>query len=433
MTQPTKWSGLLFGLLLGAGFGGAAGWFSRGSGVAPSSGLDATIVAPAAADESTASEPDQLPSLPRVSVPVVEAAPAFTEREAVEFPGADGDLFSPALLAYAEAALVEGWSSKRPDAPSAEALEEGLGLFQERTLGLPAMIGVQLADRLSSAELAAEDARTGGVFAVLTRLDEGSPGPLFGVVDSAEVFDQFFQREKGGPNLAGETALKSREPVEDGSTVSFPAGVFQLDDFGTYWRDHYPRDLTISGAGKDATLLVLRSDWSAYDTVRNLTLENCTIYANNNYLFDVREPAMSVTVRRCRLTGWTTGAGSSCLFGTEALALRVIDSEITGAYNRYPGYGQLFDVRTDGLLARFENCKIEACSAFGGARAGATLVFVNCTMRDILSRSKKVPKYVRLLGTQIDWVSQERGENRGEALKRDLNELFPDWQKQMRR
>jgi len=310
--------------------------------------------------------------------------------------------------------------------PTAEVLEEGMDLFLEQTLALPAQIGRKLADLLSAAEQAAKD---GQVFAVLSRLENGSPGPLFDVVDSAKVFDQFFQRETGGPFLAGETALKSREPVADGATVSFPAGVFKLEDFGRYWRDHYPRDLTISGAGKDATLLVLQSDWSAYDTVRNLTLENCTIYADNNYLFDVSQPAMSVTVRRCRLTGWTTGAGSSCLFGTKALALRVIDSEITGIYNKYPAYGRLFDVRTNGLLARFENCTIEACHVFAGTQTGATLVFVNCVMRNISDHQKKVPRHARLLGSRIEWFE---GEDRN-ALKRDLNELFPDWKKQIRK
>ena len=173
----------------------------------------------------------------------------------------------------------------------------------------------------------------------------------------------------------------------------------------------------------------MRSDWSAYDTVRNLTLENCTIYANNNYLFDVRKPAMSVTVRSCRLTGWTTGAGSSCLFGTEALALRVIDSEITGIYNRYPAYGRLFDVRRNGLLARFENCTIEACHVFQGTRAGATLVFANCTMRNISDSRKEIPRHAKLLGTRLEWF----GGGDRDALKRDINELFPDWKDLIRK
>jgi len=338
-------------------------------------------------------------------------------------------MFSARLLLHAKEQIARGWHMKRSDDPSTEVFEEGEDIFMKQTLALPIGIGIKLADRRSAAELAEEDAQTGGVFAVLKRLDDGGPGPLFDVVNSAKTFNKFFQREGNGPYLAGETALKSREPAADGATVNFPAGVFELQDFGSHWRTHYPRDLTISGSGMGATMLVLRSNWSAYDTVRNLTIENCTIYANNNYLFDVRQPAMSVTIRRCRLTGWMTGAGASCLFGTRALALRVIDSEITGVYNRYPAYGQLFDVRTNGLLARFENCTIEACHAFAGTYSGATLVFVNCTMRNLFDRSKKAPKVAKLRGCQLTWFE---GKDHN-ALKRDINDLFPDWKKQMRK
>lgn len=176
-------------------------------------------------------------------------------------------------------------------------------------------------------------------------------------------------------------------------------------------------------------MLVLESDWSAYGRVRNLTIEGLTIHANNNYLFDVRKPSMSITIRRCRLTGWTTGAGSSCLFGTEGLVLRVEDTEITGAYCRIPASGQMFDVRHAGLLARFENCTIEAMRPFASFRSGGTVAFVGCRIRNAVGRSTEIPGGVSLPGTEVDWF---QGEDES-ALARDLDELFPDWESRMER
>jgi len=337
-------------------------------------------------------------------------------------------MFSEPLLQHAREGILEGWSSERRDEPGEEVVAEGLATFREQTLAMPPVIGVQLARRRTAAELAAEDARTGGAFAVLDQLMEGGAGPLPKIVESKATFDGFFRTESQGPTL-GPAALSGDGRPEDGTTVTFPAGVFEVDDFGRLWGEDYPADLTLRGAGKDATMLVLRSDWSARGRIRNLTIEGLTIHANNNYMFDLRMRSMSLTIRRCRLTGWTTGAGASCLFGTEGLVLRVEDTEITGAYCRRPAYGRMFDVRHAGLLARFENCTIEAMKPFESFNSGGTAAFVNCTIRSAVGRGREVPAGVSLPGTNVEWFEGEDPN----ALARDLDDLFPDWESRMQR
>lgn len=422
-------TGVVAGLAAGALAGSIAGWLMRGQ-------LDEA--APEAMP--AASEPEE--SLPESESPAAaltdvgaaskrdrESAALGVQTGPAGLPGDSEDMFSARLLQHAMDGIRSGWAQTRENEPSEDELQVGLGMFREQTLQVPGSVGRYLAKRRSEAEMALEDARTGGVFKVLERLDEGAEGPLFDVVDSSKVFDQFFQRAEGGPSLDGAHGIGRQDPVPDGSTLLFTAGVHSISDFGRKWRKHYPRDLTIRGAGKDATMIVLRSDLSAHDTVRNLTFENCTVHANGNYLFDVRTPKMSVTVRSCRLLGWTTGAGASCLFGTEALALRVVDTEITGVYNRHPASGKLFDVRTNGLLARFENCTFDALDMFRGTRGGATLVFVNCRTKDIFGNRKVVPSHARVLGTTMNWFAGEKPED----VKRDLNELFPDWNQELQR
>lgn len=352
--------------------------------------------------------------------------PRRFDRDGVEAPR---DMFFTArLLAHAREDLAEGWASARPDAIPEKTLDAGVERFEEEVMALPAVIGAELARRQTEKELALEDARTGGVFEVLAGLEAGTTsGPLFELTDTEQTFDDLFRAEVSGPGLDGTRILSpgqlTAEPPADGSTLQFPAGVHTIDDFGAYWRTRFPRDLTLRGAGMNATLIVLRSDLFAYDRVRNLTIEDCTIHAGNDYLFDVRQPAMSVTIRRTRLTGWKTGAGSSCLFGTEALALRVVDSVITGAYCRAPVHGQMFDVRHDGLVARFDSCRIEAMRPFTYFGRGATVSFVNCIMSNVSYR--EIPPSVRLVGTTPD---RFEGTDHN-VLRRDLNELFPDWER----
>ncbi len=344
-----------------------------------------------------------------------------------------GPLFGEALLELARANILKGWSSVRKDMPNEDERGRGLDLFRERTPELAITIGRELAERRNNLELALEDSRTGGVFATLARLREGGVGPLPELVSDPKTFDRFFVSESSGPALDGTTVLSrsllgDRKPVPDGSVLTFPAGVYILENFGAYWRDHFPRDLTLRGAGMNATLLVLRSDLGADDLVRNMTFEGFTVHADDNYLFDIRKPSMSLTMRRVRVTGFDMGAGGSCLFGTESFALRAIGCEFLGGYGRHPGSGSLFDIRHDGLLARFENCVVSRTIVFQNLRPGSTLVFSHSRLEDILDSEGEPPGCVTLDRTSLTHWNYEANL----PLERDLNLLFPDWKERLR-
>ncbi|MEO1697078.1 MAG: hypothetical protein AAFU73_07275 [Planctomycetota bacterium] len=338
-------------------------------------------------------------------------------------------LFSDSLLEHARDGFERGWSFAREDSPDESRIEAGVEAFREGVLELPVAIGLEAARELNTQEELAADARLGGTFALLERLDSKRAGPVFDVVLDQKTFDGLFERSSTPSVRDGLTALRSDDPIEDGATLDVPSGVYVLGDLGRKLGVDFPTDLTIRGAGRESTLIVVSSDWSTYARVRNLTLERCTVHANNNYLFDVRTEPMSVTVRRARLIGWTSGAGSSCLFGTEELALRVEDSEIDGSFCRSMRSGQIFDVRTNGLVARFDRCRIRATRPFRYVRDGATLAFVNCTFEEILSSPKEVPANVRVQGGAVQWFQGDDPE----ILKRDVNELFPDWAERVER
>ncbi len=337
-----------------------------------------------------------------------------------------GVLFSSALLEHTRGGIQRGWARVRKDKPDRSVVATLMDEFQDWTLHLGEELGVKAARAEDAQDLAKEDAERGGAFALLARLDDEGGGPFPDVVGDPELFGKFFPSTKptgsyDGPGTLSQSELSTRKPVPDGSVLTFSAGVFELQDFGAYWRKRYPRDLTLRGAGRNSTLLVLRSDLSANSEVSNLRIEGMTVHANNNYLFDVRGEPMLLTMEDVRVLGWTSGAGSSCAFGTDTAMLRAIDCEFLGGYSGRKG-GRLFDVRTDGLMARFERCLISRTSPFQGIRAGATVVFASCQLEDIVG-GVEPPSNVYLKNSPITaW-----NEDAGQPLDRDLNDLFPDW------
>lgn len=340
-------------------------------------------------------------------------------------------LFSPALLEHARSELARGWSSQRRDTIPPEAGEEGLEMFRESTIELPFLLGRELAIALTRREEALEDARTGGVMALLETLAEGA-GPVLELVRDDQRYAALFQRDVAehfgdGAALAGELGAG-----QDGITLTFPAGVFKMPDVLSNWSNSkpFPRDVTIRGAGMNSTLLV-GADFGARSTVRNLTLRDCTLYADRGYIFDQRRDGCVLQFDRMRVIGFDSGAGGSCCFGTRTLALRCTDSLFVAGYGRSPRHGQLFDVRTDGMVARFDGCTIEGLR-IGRPRPGATLVFRGCHFIDAMEnpalRAESTP------GLLLDNCSVHlfQGDDANSELKKDLNDLFPGWQGALR-
>ena len=101
------------------------------------------------------------------------------------------------------------------------------------------------------------------------------------------------------------------------------------------------------------------------------------------------------------------------------------DCRIEGGYGRSPTHGQLFDVRTAGLLARFDSCVLDYIG-IKRLHPGSTVVFANCTLRNILDMdSADMPQLpgVSFPGSTLFPSSQPHDT----SFRKDLSDLFPNW------
>lgn len=371
----------------------------------------------ARAEEDTA----ELVAPERAHVPLQEAAedrvPSATEVL----------LIHPGLEEHGREGIRRGWLAVRKGEIPDALLEEGLSEYERVVLDSPEAIGRRLATRENERDAVRADAATGGVFALIATLNDGSAGPMPELVADAESFSRFFPRAAPERGVNGMNHLaKPDEAIEDGTTLSFPAGVFRLERLMED-KDPFPRDVTVSGAGMDATLLIF-GDLSTRHRLRNFTVRDCTLFTGDDYAFDLRVEPASIQFDRVRVCGFDMGAGSSCMLQAPGAAFYARGCHIVGGYGRSPTSGQLFRVDAPGLLARFENCRLELVD-IGHRRLeqGATVAFVNCVMKDILSWGPPPKELdhpgIVLAGTVIDWIDYSRTK----PEKKDLNDLFPDW------
>jgi hypothetical protein len=348
----------------------------------------------------------------------------------------EAGLFSDALLAYARDGLYSGWSGVRGDAMPDDQLAIGMAQFEDNVRSMPRGLGRQLAEARTKAELLAADARRGGAFGLLATLLEGDGAPLPELVGNAAAFEELFAREH--PEAPVDAAKwEPGADAPDGTTLNFPAGCFRFE-LPADQQGQAPADLTIAGAGMDATLLVLTDDLGSRGALQRLELRDCTIYTNNNYLFDQRQGGATVVLDRVRVVGFDIGAGSSCaLFFQEGLALTARNSIFAGGFGRSPIHGTLFDMRNDALLARFENCSIERMAIeVWRLQPNATVVFESCDLLDIISHQPLVEQVqshagVELIACRLEEVSTSElyssESTKKDELVRDLDDLFPDW------
>ena len=268
------------------------------------------------------------------------------------------------------------------------------------------------------------------MFVLLESLED--VGPMTEYVADGEAFAGSFERAHPVTVRNAVSSLQDLGPsLADGVELQFPAGVYRLKGLMNVREGPFPRDVTVSGAGMDATLLVLRQDLNHRSRIRNLTLRDCTIHTDGNYLFDLRNEFGSMRLERVRITGFDMGAGASCVFKAPGTALYARGCRIEGGFGRSPGSGRLFDVRSDALLARFEDCWFDTVNLDSSQiRRGASVVYADCIMRNILDRSPQEaarPRNVLFPGTVIHYHDRDRGD----SLARDLNDLFPDWKERI--
>jgi hypothetical protein len=387
--------------------------------------LESTSVDPPSSAKPTI-EPPQAPV-------VVESARASAAEESDRAPSPvdEGVLISDALRRYAEENIAKGWSAVRKDEIPAEDLAEGMKSYEQIVRDSPARIGRSLGERRTKAEEALEDARTGGVFALLERLHGGGVGPLPALVRDPKQFDELFVRvvpETFRDGLANRGHADAE--TEDGVTLTWPAGVFKVENLMRE-KDPYPRDVTLAGAGMNSTMLVLNGDLSTNQSLRNFAIRDCTVNTNNHYLFDLRVEPAAIRFDRVRFIGFDMGAGGSCLLGTSSLALNARQCRFEGGYGSSPPSGRIFDVRTDALLARFENCTFSLVRlAIGYWSAGETVLFLGCAFDQILD--DPIRDAAGRPGVIFDGCSITLHDGGRENVpRRDLNELFPNWRARM--
>ncbi|MEO0652433.1 MAG: RNA polymerase sigma factor, partial [Planctomycetota bacterium] len=374
------------------------------------------------------------------AAPVAAAVPAIddeeTARRAVEG-SVEDELFSGDLEAYIRQQIAAGWRSAREDEAPDEVVDKGFAEVVSLIQSAPSVIGRRQAEAKTKNDLAGDVP----IVALLERLDAGElANPTERVLNGAE-FAKNFEPKREGPTVDLTAYLSDRDrPLQDGTTYVLPAGVFLLDNF-MHNVNSFPRDVTIVGAGKDATLLLIDDEWYTRSPVVNFGLVNLTAHTMNDYLFDLRHEPATVYMEGVRLIGFDMGAGGSCAFGTKELALLAKDCEFVGGYGRSPQHGQLFRVETDGLVARFERCVFDTVNISPSrVRSGAAVAFVDCRGIDLLDSQDRFGQQFASNPALV-----ERGFNRsffdrypepGQRVypePKDLNALFPDWEARIQR
>ena len=343
----------------------------------------------------------------------VDAPHASPERQ-------DGALFSAELQAFARTELERGWRELRQDDVPADVIERGLQDYEQQLMTRAHWFGRSEAERRNAGEKkAALFAGDDGV-ALLQAITGDEPEAKDYV--ASDRFATLFAGRGGGSAVDG-TTLTQGAKVPDGATVSFPAGVFAVQDLGR-GNNPYPVDLTLRGSGMDATLLVI-DDQMPRGAMQRFAVEDCTVFADG--LLDVRSGPSVVTLTRVRLVGFDCGAGGSVALDVRQVALRAVRCRFEGGYGRAPAHGASV-LRTSGArLAQFDQCVFERVSLDDAD--SSSVLFVDCNFTDMLERQPEQPTF---RNCRYNMIPRDKSRD-AEYLRRDLNALFPQWQQFLQR
>ncbi len=367
-------------------------------------------------------------------VPRPEEDRLSKEVEETSAPLPSDQLIGPALERHARDGIARGWRSKRQDEIPPAQLEEGFLSFVETVMKLPEAIGAGLAKAQTEGESWEEALAAGDATRLLVLGDEKNISPPWELLEDEKRLEDFFRPRHGEKliDLSGDPR-EIAEKLEDGATLEFGAGVFDLGPFVQALRlkrggDQADlADLTIRGAGMDNTLLVLSSEFSPPGHLDRLRIRDCTVHCKDHYLFDQRRGAVVLDCERVRIVGFDMGAGGSSMFNAKQGLASMKHCQILGGYSRAPvGFGNLYDVRSSANGSRFEGCLIREIEI--GSHLRGHHLFVNCRLEDILDRASRFEKNeaIRLVGTQVSHFERR-------PVRHDLNDLFPDWMNRMSR
>ena len=353
----------------------------------------------------------------------VEAEPSAEPRPA------PGDL-RLARGAFADAYRA-AFRARAGNDPTAEQLDAAWARLQETTAAAAAgMAGAAahaaLADR-RQAEITARD----DIMALLEDRERREDAQA--LRNDPEAFARLLGHKGVGPALSGPDVASrpAGPPLPDGAQLIFPAGVYAVGEralLGEGRAERMPRDLTLRGAGIDATLVRL-SDFSARDLVYNLHLADCTIDCGNDGAFDLRSEKASVYAENVRFVRFDAGHGGCTLFSfSRGGAVYCRDCRFEGGYGSSPGSGRILQAVE---VARFEDCVFERILYDVAAHNPA--FFARCTFRDCAhveatraqSLAYPVPRGARFDGCRFESTLRTDGLLTSASLGRDLKTLFP--------
>jgi hypothetical protein len=368
---------------------------------------------------------------------------AATRTEAAEQPrtaapgGAGPDPLDEIVRAFGRAGIARGWARERHDVISEEEMQSGLEQFAATVRARPEGIGIDLARQRTAREHAHRDIDAFDILGLLGTLAERNAhlGVQTDVVRDAGSFARFFQRRAPETfvEVAADKKSRGRE-LHDGSTLRFPAGVFRLDDL--FDTKPFPSDVTVAGAGMDATLLVVGGFRQPSSAVTRLGFRDCTMRTMDGEAFvGLRGGPGSFVLDHVRFVGFDGGKRWGCFTGEEhGLAVQARACRFEGGYGRDPSSATLLTRGSDALLARFDQCRFELMALdVQQWPAGATALFADCSLVDLLDTPPLIARPIDHPGIELqECTTTYFGADLHRLPKKDLNALFPDWEKRIR-
>lgn len=265
----------------------------------------------------------------------------------------------------------------------------------------------------------------GDLFALLAWLEQPGRGPLGEVVADAAGFEALFASSNRERWVEGRAHVaKSGELWTAGTTFALDAGVWRLENVLPA-DGALPPDLTLAGGGVSRTLIFL-GGLRPRGRVERFTLRDCTVFTDNQPLFDCRGELAALTFERVRLIGFDAGLDPSPLVRARGLGVQMRDCDLLGGYGRAPGSGSLFDVPSAALLARFERCRFDAVR-LGLERldAGVSLALVECPTNALIE--DPTPQLATHLGVTLAGTSLVLLPPRTRPPPLVLDDLFAKW------
>ncbi len=350
----------------------------------------------AAAFEGREADPD--PAEEVVAKPeVVEES-----REAVGRSGAvrSGDpRFSEELRRHFADGYVDGWRAVRPEPPEPEQLAGGETEFRREVLALPERLGRADAEARRKAEALERALADGDGLTILEAAAEGRyhPNPED---EGLKLVDRCLDRRFESGAVSGEGWDAST--LRDGLTIVFGPGHHSLStsDLRRKAPRPFPADVTIQGAGMDATLVVI-DEISLRSEVERLRFRDLTFDTGNDYAFDLRQGGALLDFERVRVVRFDMGAGGSLAFSVQSgMMLRARDCEFLGGYGSSPGSGRLF--RGAALISRFERCRFDLIDLELEEVKGGEVLFLHCTFDRLrVDPTRSASPRIRFVGCRV--------------------------------